>query len=135
VENILEYKTDFTVFPDDLNFSKTLFGGRLLEKIDIASATLARKLLYKTEADGAVTASMDKIDFLTPAHLGDLITIKSILKSLGRSSMVIRCDVTKENLHGEVEKICTGIITFVAVKNEKPIPHNLCFADLIKNII
>ena len=74
-----EYITDFTVFPEHINFVGTLFGGVLLAKMDIAAATLVRKLLYDTEADGAVTASMDKVDFLAPGHVGDLITIKSIL--------------------------------------------------------
>ena len=62
----IEYITDFTVFPEHINIVGTLFGGTLLGKMDIAAATLARKLLYGTESDGAVTASMDKVDFLSP---------------------------------------------------------------------
>jgi acyl-CoA hydrolase len=131
MENNLEYITDFTVFPDHINFTGTLFGGTLLGKMDIAAATLARKLLYNTEADGAVTASMDKVDFLVPGHLGDLITIKSGLKSLGKSSMLIQCKVYREDRKGNTEKMCTAMFTFVAVKEGKPVPHNLSFAGLI----
>ena len=130
MENNLEYITDFTVFPDHINFTGTLFGGTLLGKMDIAAATLARKLLYNTEADGAVTASMDKVDFLVPGHLGDLITIKSALKSLGRSSMLIQCKVYREDRKGFTQKMCTAMFTFVAVKEGKPIPHNLSFVEL-----
>lgn len=125
-----EYVTDFTVFPEHINFVGTLFGGVLLSKMDIAAATLARKLLYATDADGAVTASMDKVDFLAPGHVGDLITIKSTLKSLGHSSLLIQCKVYREDMQGANEKMCTAMFTFVSMKDGKPHPHRLSFADL-----
>ena len=50
-----EYITDFTVFPEHINFVGSLFGGVLLGKMDIAAATLARKLLYSTDAEGALS--------------------------------------------------------------------------------
>jgi acyl-CoA hydrolase len=128
--NDIEYITDFTVFPEHINFVGTLFGGVLLGKMDIAAATLARKILYKTEADGAVTASMDKVDFLLPGNIGDLITIKSVLKSLGKSSILIQCKVYKEDMKGNTEKMCTAMFTFVAMKEGKPYPHGLSFALL-----
>lgn len=126
----IEYVTDFTVFPEHINFVGTLFGGVLLGKMDIAAATLARKILYNTEADGAVTASMDKVDFLLPGHIGDLITIKSVLKSLGRSSILIQCKVYREDRKGNIEKMCTAMFTFVAMKEGKPYLHNLSFYNL-----
>ena len=125
-----EYITDFTVFPEHINFVGSLFGGVLLGKMDIAAATLARKLLYSTDADGAVTASMDKVDFLLPGNVGDLITIKSVLKSLGRSSLLIQCKVYKEDMKGNTEKMCTAMFTFVAMKEGKSYPHGLSFALL-----
>jgi acyl-CoA hydrolase len=130
----LEYVTDFTVFPEHINFVGTLFGGVLLGKMDIAAATLARKILYDTDADGAVTASMDKVDFMCPGHIGDLITIKSTLKSLGKSSILIQCKVYREDRKGVITKMCTAIFTFVAIKEEKPIPHNLSFQTLSDKI-
>lgn len=125
-----EYTTDFIVFPEHINSVGTLFGGMLLAKMDIAAATLARKLLYSSEADGAVTASMDKVDFLAPGHIGDLIIIKSILKSLGHSSILIQCKVYREDVQGISEKMCTAMFTFVAMKEGKPHPHNLSFANM-----
>lgn len=130
-----QYITDFTVFPQDINFSGTLFGGILLSKMDIAAATLARKILANTDADGAVTASMDKVDFLKPGYAGDLITIKCTLKSLGKTSMLIKCSVYREDMKGVREKLCTGIFTFVAVKDKKPYPHNLSFEKLEAELV
>lgn len=127
-----EYITDFTVFPEHINTVGTLFGGVLLSKMDIAAGTLARKVLYKTNAEGAVTASMDKVDFLAPGHVGDLVIIKSVLKSLGKSSMTIKCKVYREDMNGTIEKMCTAIFVFVAMKDGKPIVHNLSFEKLLQ---
>jgi acyl-CoA hydrolase len=128
--NDIEYVTDFTVFPEHINSVGTLFGGVLLGKMDIAAATLARKILYGTEADGAVTASMDKVDFLLPGHIGDLIVIKTIVKSLGKSSILMQCKVYREDMKGIQEKMCTAMFTFVAMKEEKPFHHGLSFANI-----
>jgi acyl-CoA hydrolase len=127
----IKYVTDFTVFPDQINTVGTLFGGALLGKMDIAAATLARKLLYKTEAEGAVTACLDKVDFLCPGHLGDLIVIETELKSLGVSSMVIKCTVHREDMRGNVQVMCTAHFTFVAIKGGKKYDHNLSFEKII----
>ena len=123
------YTTDFTVFPGDLNAMGALFGGFLLSRMDVASATLARKLLYGSGADGAVTASMDKVDFLAPGHLNDLVTITCELKSLGKSSMTIKCKVLREDIKGKIENICTAIFIFVSMKDGKPFPHRLSFTE------
>ena len=125
----IDYTTDFTVFPEDINHVGTLFGGKLLSKMDIAAATLSRKILYGTEADGAVTASMDKVDFKSPSYIGDLVTVKSTLKSLGKSAMTIKSYVTKETPKGEISEICTGYFTFVAMKNGKPYVHGVSWDE------
>jgi acyl-CoA thioesterase YciA len=130
MEREIEYITDFTVFPEDMNHAGALFGGKLLSKMDIAAATLARKILYGTAADGAVTASMDKVDFLSPSTVGDLITIKSTLKSIGKTSMIIKSKVWKETKTGEIFKICTGSFVFVAMKDSKPYVHCLSFGNI-----
>ena len=127
----VKYVTDFTVFPNQINTVGTLFGGELLGKMDIAAATLARKLLYKTEADGAVTASLDKVDFLCPGYLGDLITIETELKSIGVTSMVIKCTVNREDIRGNMQTICTAHFTFVAIKDGKKYVHNLSFEKIM----
>lgn len=123
-----EYSTDFAVFPEHINFHGTLFGGALLSKMDVAAATLARKVLYGSDADGAVTANMDKVDFHLPGHVGDIIKINCKVKSLGRSSILIQVKVYREDREGQVQKICTAMFTFVAMKDGKPFHHGLSFS-------
>lgn len=120
----------FTVFPQDLNYGDTLFGGKVMAEMDVAGVKVVRRALYDTECDGAVTASVDKIDFKKPAFLGDLITMKAEIKGLGRSSIQIKITVTRESQTGQVEEICAANFTFVSMKNKKSHHHNLSFEKL-----
>lgn len=120
----------FTVFPQDLNYADTLFGGKVMAEMDVAGVKVVRRALYDTECDGAVTASVDKIDFKKPAFLGDLISMKAEIKGLGRSSIQIKITVTRESQTGEVEEICAANFTFVSMKNKKSYHHNLSFEKL-----
>lgn len=115
----------FTVFPDDLNYAGTLFGGKLLAEMDIAGAKLTRKLLYNSPCDGAVTVKVGKVIFKTPAHLGDLIDMEVVATRIGKSSIDMTIKVVKESIRGRVESICEADFTFVALKEGKPHPHYL----------
>lgn len=119
-----ETKHSFIVFPEDINYAGTLFGGKVLAEMDLTALKAARRILYGTECDGAVTVSLDKVDFISPAYLGDIIELTAFVRSLGRTSIEIYVHVAKENHLGEVSVICDATFVFVAVKNAKPHPHN-----------
>jgi acyl-CoA hydrolase len=122
----------FTVFPQDLNYAGSLFGGKVMAEMDIAGVKVVRRALYGTDADGCVTASVDRIDFHKPAFLGDLVIMTSEIKSLGKSSIQVRITVVRESHKGEIEEICAANFTFVAIKDKKPFKHNLSF-ELLEN--
>jgi acyl-CoA hydrolase len=123
----------FTVFPQDLNYGDTLFGGKVMAEMDIAGVKVVRRALYGTDCDGAVTASVDKIDFKKPAFLGDLITMTAEIKAIGRSSLQIKISVTRESQKGDTEDICAANFTFVSMKDKKSHPHELSFEKLLTN--
>jgi acyl-CoA hydrolase len=123
----------FTVFPQDLNYSGSLFGGKVMAEMDIAGVKVVRRALYGTGAEGCVTASVDRINFEKPAFLGDLITMVAEIKALGKSSVQVRIKVTREGTMGEVDDICAANFTFVATKNKKSFPHGLSFEILESN--
>lgn len=117
----------FTVFPQDMNYANSLFGGKVMAEMDIAGVKVVRRALYGTGADGCVTASVDRIDFKKPAFLGDLITMVSEIKTLGKSSIQVKITVTRESVMGEVDDICAANFTFVAMKDKKSFQHGLTF--------
>jgi len=115
----------FTVFPEDLNYAGTLFGGKILAEMDIAAANTARRMLYHLEYDGVVTASLDRVDFIAPAVLGDIIEIRSMVVHTGKTSMIIDVSVSKENIRGIQSTICSAKFTFVVLRQGKPCAHGL----------
>lgn len=127
----LKYQKDFIVFPANTNNTGTLFGGYLMSQMDLSAAILTKKLLYGTDCDGAVTASMDGVNFKCPAEVGDLVEVISELKKLGRSSIEILTTAIKEDSNGNRIEICKAKFVFVALKNKMPHSHNLTW-DLLK---
>jgi len=120
----------FTVFPQDTNNLGTLFGGKLMAEMDVAAATLCRKILISSEAEGAVTASFSRIDFNAPAHIDDLVEIKAELKMIGKSSLRVRLVASKENPDGKAIKIGSSNATFVSLKSGKPFPHGISWDNI-----
>jgi len=128
--NKLTSTHSFTVFPQDLNYGNTLFGGVIMSNMDLAGVKVVRRALYGSGADGSVTACVDRIDFHKPAFLGDLIIMTSEIKSIGNSSIQVKITVNRESTLGEVEQICAANFTFVAMKDGKPFKHELSFEKL-----
>lgn len=107
------------ILPPDTNHHKTIFGGKVLAYIDEIAAITAMK-----HAKGAVvTASIDSVDFLSPAKVGDVIELDAIVSSTGRSSMEVYVRVTSMNLLTGEEKLTTeSYVTMVAVdENGRPV--------------
>ena len=117
------YHSTFTVFPDALNYAGTLFGGKLLSEMDLAASNTARKLLYDTDCNGLVTAHISSVDFLNPAHLGDIVQFETKVKSPGRTSIHVDVHVKTEDTKGRQQAICEAQFVFVALKEGKPHPH------------
>jgi acyl-CoA hydrolase len=101
-----------SVFPNHANPLGTLFGGRVLELMDVNAAIASSRFCRRP----AVTASIEPIDFHNPIHVGEIIEVKSRIAWVGNTSMIVRCEVHGENpLTGE-RRLCTiGHLNFVAI--------------------
>ena len=71
-----------------------------------------------------VTASIDSVDFLSPARIGDMIELEAVVASTGRSSMEVFVTVHSTNLlTGETKLTTESFLTMVALDAQnKPIP-------------
>lgn len=108
------------ILPPDTNHHQTIFGGKVLAYIDEIAAITA----MKHAKAGVVTASIDSVDFLSPAKVGDVIELDAIVSSTGRTSMEVYVQVTSMNLLTGEEKLTTeSFVTMVAVdESGRPIP-------------
>lgn len=105
------------MMPRDLNPANTIFGGVLLSYIDQAAAIGARHEI--SQMGGAapllVTVAMDKIEFKKPVLVGDVVSFRTRLLKLGRTSITIHVDVEAER-GGERIEVTQGEVVYVAVE-------------------
>src|ERR1700690_152720 len=73
------------VFPADSNALGNLFGGRLMQYIDLVGAMAASRHARAI----TVTASMDHLDFVAPVHVGDLLILKASVNRAFKTSMEV----------------------------------------------
>lgn len=100
------------VLPSHTNAIGTAFGGRIMSWIDIAGAITSQRYSFGQ----VVTASMDRIDFVAPVKLGDILRIEALVTSVGSSSMEVGVTVDIENDETGVRtRAAQAFVTFVAV--------------------
>ena len=105
--------------PQDANNMGHVFGGVILGMMDKCAAIAA----FRHCRSSVVTASIDRVDFREPIHLGDLVVMKASVNFVGRSSMEVGVRVEAEELlTGRRRHTNSCYLTFVAVdRNGKPI--------------
>src|SRR5688572_17092052 len=105
--------------PSDINANGHIFGGWVLSQMDIAAGIVASR-----RADGPVaTVAIDRMEFLAPIHLRDLISVHAEVEKVGRTSMQIRIEVIATRDRGATDiKVTEGLFTFVAL-DEKHRPR------------
>src|SRR4029078_12843006 len=75
--------------PGDINANGHIFGGCVLSQMDIAAGIVGSR-----RADGPVAPlASERMEFLAPIHLRDLISVYAEVAKVGRTSMQIRIEV------------------------------------------
>lgn len=106
--------------PADINANGHIFGGWVLGMMDQAGGILAGRI-----AQGAcATVAIEKMEFIAPILLRDIISVYATLEHRGRTSMGVRIEVIATRARGQQEvKVTEGLFTFVALdENHKPRP-------------
>ncbi|MEN2465286.1 acyl-CoA thioesterase [Ornithinibacillus sp. FSL M8-0202] len=108
------------VLPPDTNHLGTIFGGKVLSYIDEIAAIAAMKHSGKV----VVTASIDRVNFLSSARVGDILTLEGFVISTGRTSMEVYVKVECEQFKTREKSLTTtSFITMVAIdEHGKPVP-------------
>ena len=100
------------IFPGDANAIGNLFGGRLMQFIDLTGAMAASRHARAF----TVTASMDHLDFVAPVKVGDLLILKSSVNRAWRTSMEVGVKAMVEDIReGRFRHVSSAYLTFVAV--------------------
>lgn len=101
----------------NINGYNRLFGGQLMEWIDIVAAVVARR----HSGRNVTTAVVDTLTFQAPAYPNDTLNVCGYITYVGRTSMEVCVKTYVESLDGTKELINTAYLVMVALdENEKP---------------
>ena len=113
------------VFPADANALGNLFGGRLMQYIDLVGAMAASRHARAF----TVTASMDHLDFVAPVHVGDLLILKASVNRAFRTSMEVGVKAMVEDVREQkLRHVSSAYLTYVAVDQQG---HGLVVPQLL----
>jgi len=100
---------------EDANTAGFVHGGTVMKLCDEAAGIAA----IKHSRCRVVTAAMDRMTFLHPIHVGELLTLKAAVNAVWRTSMEVGVRVEAESpLTGETRHTNTAYLTMVAVDDE-----------------
>lgn len=92
-----------------------MFGGVMMQWIDVCAGVAAMR-----HASGAVlTASIDRLDFLSPVHVGEIVVLQAQVNYVARTSMEVGCRVETEDMRTHSRRYVTkAYLTFVAMGDD-----------------
>jgi acyl-CoA hydrolase len=106
----------------DANNRGNIHGGTIMKFADEAAAIAA----IKHSRQRVVTVGMDRMDFLVPIYIGELVTFRATVNAAWRTSMEVGVRVEAENLlTGGRRHTNTAYLTMVALDDggdPAPIP-------------
>jgi len=96
-----------------------LFGGQLMQWIDIVAGVVARR----HSGRNVTTAVVDSLEFVAPAYANDTIILVGKISYTGKTSMEVCVRTYVEALNGERRLITTAYMVMVALDDdERPTP-------------
>lgn len=116
-KTVAESRTEMIqlVLPMYVNSSFRLFGGQLMQWIDVVAAVVARR----HSGCKVTTAAVEQLDFQAPAELDDMVVLRGRITYVGRTSMEVCVDTYVEALGGERRQVNRALLTLVALGADK----------------
>ncbi len=107
------------MMPEHSNAAGNVHGGYILKLVDQAGAIVAARHTHLN----CVTASLDRMDFISPVFIGNLTFAKASVNYTGRTSMEIGVRIEAECLKtGTHTHVGSAYLTFVALgDDDKPV--------------
>jgi acyl-CoA hydrolase len=107
------------VFPEHANHYGTLFAGNALSLMAKAAFVAGAR----HAGQNVVMATAEKVDFLEPVRVGELIQIVAGIERAGHSSMTVAVEIVREDLAGSKRSVAVrGKFEMVAInENGRPV--------------
>jgi len=101
--------------PADTNANGDIFGGWVLSQMDLAGGIASGQ----RAAGRVVTIAVDKMKFIRPVHVGDVLCVYSSIIRVGNTSMEIWIEAwALRHRFGHREKVTEAKFTMVAIDDD-----------------
>ncbi len=101
--------------PADANAYGDIFGGWLVSQMDLGGAVLA----HRRAQNRVTTVAIDKMVFIKPVYIGDLVCCYGEVIKTGHSSISIQLQVFANRMrYGVEDHVAAGLFTFVAIDED-----------------
>lgn len=105
------------IMSQHINGYNRLFGGQLVEWIDVVAAVVARR----HSNCKVTTVSIDNLHFKAPAYVDNTIVLIGQITFVGMTSMEVRVDTFVEHIDGQKQLVNRAYLTMVALdEKERP---------------
>jgi len=92
-----------------------MFGGIMMQWIDVCAGVAAMRHAH----GGVLTASIDRLDFLSPVRVGETVVLQAQVNYTSKTSMEVGCRVETEDMRTGIRRYVTkAYLTFVAVDDK-----------------
>ena len=119
--HLAEIRHTDLIFPHHANHQGSYFGGAAMAEMDKIAFLVAARHAPRP----FVTASCDKLDFVAPARVGEIVEVTGQVNMVGRTSLTVDVELSAENLLTGKRHVCTrGAFTMVAA-DRKTNPNRL----------
>jgi acyl-CoA hydrolase len=108
------------LMPSHINGADRLFGGQLVEWIDVVAAVVARR----HSGCNVTTAAIDNLQFKAGAFINNTLVLIGRITYVGKTSMEIRVDTYVEDLSG-VRKVVNRAYLVLVALDEKGNPSEV----------
>ncbi len=119
-KRVCESKTEQVqiLMPEHINGYNRLFGGKLVEWIDVLAAVVARRHSNRN----VTTVAIDNLHFKAAAYVNSTVMLSGKVTFVGKTSMEVRVDTYVEHLSGVRKLVNTAYLVMVALdENEQPV--------------
>jgi acyl-CoA thioesterase YciA len=109
------------MMPRDANYLGTIFGGVILSSLDLAGAVEA----HQHSSKKLVTVAMNKVKFIAPVFVGDLVSYYTEALRIGRTSITVRITVEAKRAVAPHEsvRVTQADVVYVAIDEAgNPVP-------------
>lgn len=98
--------------PKDSNSAGDIYGGWLVNQMDLAAANTANRIAQGRTA----TVAMERMEFISPVRVGSRVSVYTKLVDVGRSSLKIHVEVwTQNNNESHPRKVSDSDFVYVAI--------------------